>query len=81
MPLSPVVTVAAINFGHLLGGAVVVEQIFGIPGIGSLMIPRCCTRDFPVVQGVTLVVAALFLLRVSSPTVLYCLIDPRIRFT
>jgi peptide/nickel transport system permease protein len=78
--LIPVITVAAVNFGYLLGGSVVIEQIFGFPGIGTLLISAVLFRDFPVIQGVTLVVAALFLLVSFVADVLYSLIDPRIRY-
>ena len=58
----PAVTVLAINIGFLVGATVIIEQIFAIPGIGQLMINAIFQRDFPVVQGVTLVFAIMVVL-------------------
>jgi peptide/nickel transport system permease protein len=77
--LMPLVTVLAINFGYLLGGSVVIEQIFGIPGLGTLLITAVLARDFPVIQGVTLVIAGVFLFTSLLADVLYTFIDPRLR--
>ncbi|HTV88440.1 MAG TPA: ABC transporter permease [Stellaceae bacterium] len=73
------VTVAGINIGRLIGGAVVVETIFALPGIGRLMIGAIYTRDFVVVQGVVLFVATAFVLVNFVVDLLYGVLDPRIR--
>lgn len=77
--LLPVITIAAINFGYLLGGAVVVEQIFGIAGIGSLLIQAVFARDFPVIQGIALFTAVIFIVANLLADFLYGVFDPRIR--
>ncbi|HEX7101178.1 MAG TPA: ABC transporter permease [Nitrolancea sp.] len=77
--LLPVITIAAINFGYLLGGAVVVEQIFGIAGIGSLLIQAVFARDFPVIQGIALFTAVTFIVANLLADFLYGVFDPRIR--
>lgn len=77
--LLPVITIAAINFGYLLGGAVVVEQIFGIAGIGSLLIQAVFARDFPVIQGIALLTAVTFIVVNLVADFLYGVFDPRIR--
>jgi peptide/nickel transport system permease protein len=76
----PTVTVLAINLGFLVGGTVVVEQVFGIPGLGSLMINAILTRDFPVVQGVTLTFAVLVVAINLLADLSYLLLDPRVKF-
>jgi peptide/nickel transport system permease protein len=73
------VTVAGINIGRLIGGAVVVETIFALPGIGRLMIGAINTRDFVIVQGVVLFVATGFVLINFVVDLLYGVLDPRIR--
>jgi peptide/nickel transport system permease protein len=78
--LIPVITVAAINFGHLLGGSVVIEQIFGFPGIGTMLVSAVLFRDFPVILGSTLTVAVLFLAASLLADILYSVVDPRIRY-
>ena len=75
----PIITVAGIQIARLLGGAVIVETIFGLPGIGRYVYEAISTRDYPVVQGVTLVVALAFVLVSLVVDVLYALVDPRLR--
>jgi peptide/nickel transport system permease protein len=75
----PVITVAGIQIARLLGGAVIVETIFGLPGIGRYVYEAISMRDYPVVQGVTLVVALAFVLVSLMVDVLYAVVDPRIR--
>jgi peptide/nickel transport system permease protein len=75
----PVITVAGIQIARLLGGAVIVETIFGLPGIGRYVFEAIGTRDYPVVQGVTLVVALVFVLVSLIVDLLYALVDPRLR--
>jgi peptide/nickel transport system permease protein len=77
--LVPVVTMSGIQLGYLLGGTVVVEQIFVLPGLGRLLITAINGRDFPVVQSVTLIFAAGFIVVNLLIDVLYTAIDPRTR--
>lgn len=77
--LIPFITVLGIQFGYLLGGAVVVENIFALPGIGDLAVSAIGNRDFPVIQGVTLVVAFAFVLINLVVDVICAMLDPRIR--
>jgi peptide/nickel transport system permease protein len=75
----PVITVAGIQIARLLGGAVIVETIFGLPGIGRYVYEAISMRDYPVVQGVTLVVALAFVLVSLIVDILYAVVDPRLR--
>jgi peptide/nickel transport system permease protein len=76
----PAVTVLGINIGFLIGGTLIVENVFALPGIGSLMIQSIFNRDFPVVQGVTLVFGVLVVLVNLLTDVAYASLDPRVRF-
>jgi peptide/nickel transport system permease protein len=58
--LLPVITIAGMQFGYLLGGAIIIEQIFGLPGIGRLLLTAISNRDFPVVQGGVVFLALTF---------------------
>ncbi len=73
------VTLVGLNFGTLLGGSVVVERLFSLPGMGKLMLDAIPARDFTVVQGVTLFVAVAFVIVNLLVDALYSAIDPRIR--
>jgi peptide/nickel transport system permease protein len=77
--LVPVVTVIGLQFGVLLGGAVITETIFTMPGVGQLLMQSISQRDFPVMQGCVLVVAIGFVLVNFVTDLLYSVIDPRIR--
>lgn len=77
----PVMTVAGFQFSRLLGGAVLVEFIFLIPGMGSLLIDGVNRRDYPMVQSIVLVIAGVVLLLNLIIDVLYAWINPRIRYT
>lgn len=77
--LVPVVTMSGIQLGYLLGGTVIVEQIFVLPGLGRLLIMSIDNRDFPVVQSVTLIFAVGFVVVNMLTDVLYTIIDPRTR--
>jgi peptide/nickel transport system permease protein len=77
--LIPFVTVLGIQFGYLLGGAVVIEEIFALPGLGRLAVNGIESRDYPVVQGIVLVVATGFVLVNILVDALYSVLDPRIR--
>jgi len=78
--LIPIVTVAGLQFGALLGGSMIVETVFAWPGMGRLAVQAVQQRDYPVIQGTTLVFAALFMTVVLLVDVLYVFIDPRIRY-
>ena len=78
--LVPVVTVIGITMAILIGGAVVTEIVFNIPGLGRLIISAILRRDYPVVQGVVLVTAAIYVLINLAVDLVYGLIDPRIRY-
>ena len=76
----PTVSVIGVNLGYLVGGSLVIEQVFALPGLGSLMINAIFARDFPTIQGVTLFVA-LFVVVVGILTdVVYTMLDPRVDF-
>jgi peptide/nickel transport system permease protein len=77
--LIPVVTLGALEFGTLLSGAVLTEQVFSIPGFGKMVVDAVFSRDYPVVQGVVLVTAFLFIMLNLLADVLYVLINPRLR--
>lgn len=76
----PMLTVLAVNLGFLVGGTVVIEKIFALPGLGALMFDGISNRDFAVVQGVTLVFALFVVLVNLASDLLYSLLDPRVRF-
>ena len=78
--LIPVVTLVALQMPVVFGGAIITEQIFRIPGIGSLLIDSILTNDTPVVMGVTFVFAALVILFNLIADILYGWLDPRIAF-
>jgi peptide/nickel transport system permease protein len=77
--LLPVVSVLGVRFGILLGGSVLTENIFGWPGLGSLAVTAISQRDFPLVQGIVLVFAAVFLALHLAIDLAYGVLDPRIR--
>jgi peptide/nickel transport system permease protein len=77
--LIPVVTLGALELGTLLSGAVLTEQVFSIPGFGKMIVDAVFNRDYPVVQGVVLVTAFLFILLNLLADILYVLINPRLR--
>jgi peptide/nickel transport system permease protein len=77
--LIPVVTLGTIEFGRLLAGAVLTEQIFTIPGFGKLVVDAVFNRDYPVVQGVVLATALIFVLLSLVADLLYMLVNPRLR--
>ncbi|MFN6956458.1 MAG: ABC transporter permease [Acetobacteraceae bacterium] len=77
--LIPVVTLGTIEFGRLLSGAVLTEQIFSIPGFGKLIVDAVFNRDYPVVQGVVLATALIFVLLSLIADILYMAINPRLR--
>lgn len=76
----PVLTVIGLQVGYLLGGTVVIEEIFSLPGLGRLLLTSIFTRDYPVVMGAVLVIAFMFALVNLIVDLLYAVIDPRIRY-
>lgn len=78
--LIPTVTVLGLQFGFLMGGAVIIEQVFAYPGVGWLVLIAVSQRDYPVVQGVVLVIAAVFALSNLLVDVAYTWLNPRIRY-
>jgi len=73
------ITVLTVNLGFLIGGAVIVEKVFDIPGMGQLLVDSIFTRDFPVVQGLTLVFGVLVVMLNLTADLAYAAIDPRVR--
>lgn len=76
----PVVTVVGLQFGILLGGAVLTESVFAWPGVGRLLVDSILSRDYPVVQGTVLVLAATFVVINLIVDLLYAVLDPRISY-
>jgi peptide/nickel transport system permease protein len=74
------VSVLGVNIGYLVGGTLVIEQVYALPGIGQLMINSIFQRDFPVVQAVTLVFSIMVVLVYLLSDVAHALLDPRVRF-
>lgn len=79
--LLPAITVFGYTLGDLLGGAVVVETVFSLPGMGQLVVNSIARRDFPVIQGVVMVIALCYLLANLLVDILYVAADPRVRVT
>ncbi len=79
--LIPTVTMIGLQMGFLIGGTVVVETVFAWPGIGLLVVDSIFARDYPVVQGVVLVIAVLVVLINLLVDVTYTVLDPRIRLS
>lgn len=78
--LVPILTVIGLTFAALMGGAVVTETVFAIPGIGQLVVQAVLRRDYPVIQGVTLVVATSYVMINLLVDLLYFLVDPRVKY-
>jgi peptide/nickel transport system permease protein len=78
--LIPTVTIVGISFAILISGAVVVETVFNIPGLGRLIISAVLRRDYPVIQGVVLCIAGIYMLINLLVDLSYVLIDPRVRY-
>ncbi len=76
----PVVTIIGIGFALLIGGAVVTESVFALPGLGRLTVDAIIRRDYPVIQGVILVVSGVYVLINLVVDLLYVVLDPRIRY-
>ncbi len=78
--LIPIVTAAGLVLGYMVGGAVLVEQVFALPGLGSLLVESAASQDLPMLQGVVLVVGVVIIVLNLLTDLLYLAIDPRVRF-
>jgi peptide/nickel transport system permease protein len=79
--LIPIATITGIQFGYLLGGTIVIEQIFALPGLGSLVLTGITQREYALVQSVVLVIAAAFVLVNLLVDLLYTRLDPRVKLS
>jgi len=78
--LVPIVTVLGLTVALMIGGAVVTETVFGLPGVGNLVVSAVLRRDYPVIQGALLVIAAIYVLINFGIDLLYAVVDPRVKF-
>jgi peptide/nickel transport system permease protein len=78
--LIPILTVIGLTTALLISGAVVTETVFGLPGVGNLVVNGVLRRDYPVIQGALLVIAALYVLVNLAIDLLYLVVDPRVRY-
>lgn len=76
----PIITVVSFTFASLVSGAVVTENVFALPGVGSLIVQSVLKRDYPVIQGIMMVVAVLYVLVNFATDLTYASLDPRIRY-
>jgi peptide/nickel transport system permease protein len=77
--LMPVLTILGLQFGLLLGGAVIIENVFAWPGVGRLVVNAIGVRDYPVVQAAVVLLALILLLVNLAVDLLYTVVDPRVR--
>ena len=75
----PTITVITINFGYMLGGLIIVENVFAYPGIGQLMLWSIQTRDLPLLEAVVLILAATYTISNLVADLSYAVLDPRVR--
>jgi ABC-type dipeptide/oligopeptide/nickel transport system permease component len=78
--LLPVVTVSGYEFGRLIGGTVIIEVIFSVPGVGRLLIDSIFHRDFPMIQAIVMIIAVIVLALNVALDLLYAWLNPRIRY-
>ncbi len=78
--LVPIVTVIGLTVALMIGGAVVTETVFGLPGVGSLVVNAVLRRDYPVIQGALLVIAAIYVVINFCVDLLYMAVDPRVKY-
>jgi peptide/nickel transport system permease protein len=76
----PVLTVIGLTVATLIGGAIVTETVFGLPGVGNLIVSAVLRRDYPVIQGTLLVISGIYVLINLAVDLLYAAVDPRVRF-
>ena len=79
--LIPVVTILGLSFGGMLVGAVIIEDVFGRQGMGNIMLRAVMLRDYPLIQGLVLIVGVGFIVVNLAVDLLYAFIDPRVRYT
>ena len=79
--ITPIVTLFGIDLGYLLGGAIIVEKVFNLQGVGQLGIDSLSTNDFPAVMGVTVMAAVFIIVANLVVDVMYAFLDPRIRYS
>jgi peptide/nickel transport system permease protein len=77
--LVPIITVLGLTLAMMIGGTVVTETVFNLPGVGNLVVRAVLRRDYPVIQGTLLVIAGIYVLINLLIDLLYTLVDPRIR--
>ncbi|HBY46213.1 MAG TPA: peptide ABC transporter permease, partial [Chloroflexi bacterium] len=77
--LVPIITILGLQIGGLLSGAFIIESVFAYPGIGMLAVQALATRDFPLIQGIVLLVAVIYVLVNLAVDMLYSVFDPRVR--
>jgi hypothetical protein len=77
--LVPIVTVLGLTVALMIGGAVVTETVFGLPGVGNLVVSAVIRRDYPVIQGALLVVAVIYVVINFAIDLLYTVVDPRVK--
>jgi peptide/nickel transport system permease protein len=75
-----VLTVIGLTVAGLLGGAIVTETVFGLPGVGNLVVSAVLRRDYPVIQGALLVISGVYVLINLGIDILYAVLDPRVRY-
>src|SRR5204862_6754493 len=79
--LIPVLTIFVLQFGTLIGGSVITEYVFALPGVGRLVVDAVFSRDYPLVQGVVLLIAIGFIVTNLVVDLTYSWLDPRIRYS
>jgi peptide/nickel transport system permease protein len=75
----PILTVLGLTLALMIGGAVVTETVFNLPGLGNLVVRAVLRRDYPVIQGALLVIAGIYVIINFTIDVLYVFVDPRVR--
>jgi peptide/nickel transport system permease protein len=78
--LIPAVTLLGLSIGSLMGGTVILEKVFALPGAGALLIDSIGARDYPVVQAATMVFATMVILVNLVTDIIYSFLDPRVRY-
>jgi ABC-type dipeptide/oligopeptide/nickel transport system permease component len=79
--LIPAMTLLGLSIGGLMGGTVILEKVFALPGAGALLIDSISARDYPVVQAATMIFAAMVILVNLATDIIYSFLDPRVRFS
>jgi peptide/nickel transport system permease protein len=77
--LVPIITVVGLTAALLVGGAIITETVFGLPGIGNLVVSAVLRRDYPVIQGALIVIAGIYVVINLAIDLIYTLVDPRVR--